>query len=228
VDLDNGFTPCTEAVTDFTITFTDSVSGASQSYDVSIPGTVLDPVYSGTFQLTEFLTYLSPPCTLSTGYLSIVGTSTPECDFFWSLTAFPDGSGSYTIVDDTPSIYTPTLEYAFCLGGACPQPADSVTISPSTSFPDVYNLNWWQPAGFVRIWTSTDVNAVFPATYTELASGYLPEGSYNFFDFFFSPDPQLRVVLTIDCTFFLRAPGDEDTPVSGLQSPFLLPTRIQR
>ncbi|MBL0062418.1 MAG: hypothetical protein IPP40_13285 [bacterium] len=205
---------CTGSPETFHIIF--SSGSSSCDYTVTTTGTQLAPVYGGVYQLTEYAVYLDPPCGIPSGDISIAKIGDPDCEWFWSVSLPADGG--------------PWGDFAFCLGLPCIA-ADSVTCErySDMSLTDAYTLRWYQPAGYVRLWYSTDPNAVFPATYSSLASGYIsPAGTYSYS--FYSPvpgSPEMVFVVTMDCASALRAP-DGDTPIQRLTGPFDLPTPVQR
>ncbi len=195
-----GFQACDTVPHGFEITFIDSVNNLTQTYNVTLTPNVLPLVYFGVYQLLEYTAELNPPCTITNGWLSIAETSSPSCYFNWSSTVLGNGQFGYTILQNESQYEIIQLsgELAFCLSAGCAAP-DSVTIRMLPDFTDAYSIRWWQPAGLVRAWWSSDPTAVFPATYTEFFSLNLPQGSYS--NAFFAPDPSPEViyVLTLDC-----------------------------
>lgn len=191
---------CNDVPHDFEITFIDSVNNVTQTYNVTLTATVLPPLYFNYYSLLEYTAELNPPCTITDGWVSIAETSSPTCYFNWSWTVLGNGQlGWLTLQNETQNEIVPlTAELAFCLSAGCVAP-DSVTIKVLPDYTDAYTIKWWQPAGLLRAWWSTNPDAVFPATYTEFFSLDLPEGSYS--NSFYAPDPSTEViyVLTVDC-----------------------------
>lgn len=189
-----GTPPCSEQTYQFEIAFIDSPS--TQTYSVSLTGTLLTPLYFGQYHLTEFFTTINPPCTLTDGWLRVAGVDSPQCDFFWSTTPFGDGTlGRQSQTTGGPSSQV-SRQYAFCLGGTC-QKIDSVTILWQPG--DIRKLDWWMPqAGLVRIYSTTNASAIYPAGYAVIASGTVPAGHFTYSDFL-EADPLRIYVLTVEC-----------------------------
>lgn len=209
---------CNVLPQDFEIAFIDSVNNVSQTYNVTLTATVLPHVYFNYYSLLEYTAELSPPCTIANGWVSIAETSLQPCNFNWSWTVLGNGQLGYLTNSSNPDdpIIQLGSELAFCLSAGCVAP-DSVTIRTLTNFPDAYSIRWWQPAGVVRAWWSTDPTAVFPATYTELFSLDLPEGSYS--NAFFAPVPSSEViyVMTMECGAPPPAAGNSSDPAFKVQ-----------
>lgn len=225
-----GDASCATSPQDFEILFIDSVNNVTQSYNVTLTGTVLPAVYWGAYQIIEFTTFLPTPCTIRDGWVHIVETNSATCHFYWSVTVLGNGIGAYeNYAGGTP--YLTTHELAFCLGSQCAAP-DSVTVELYPDpfyYPDAFTLRWWQPAGNVVLWWSNDPNAVFPTSYSPLVSGYLTEGRYEYS--FFSPDVpayEMVFVVTMQCAPLMTMPEEGDLPVQVISSPFALPTPTQR
>ncbi len=205
---------CNTNPQNFEITFFDSVNNLTQTYNVTLSATVLPLVYFNDYTLLEYTAEINPPCTITNGWVRVVESTSPSCEFYWSWTVL--GNGQFAHVSyNGEGPFESNHELAFCLSAGCVAP-DSLTIRMLPDFTDAYSIRWWQPAGLVRAWWSTDPSAVFPATYTELFSLNLPAGSYS--NAFFAPDPSPEViyVLTLDC----GAPS----PATGLPlNPMFIP-----
>ncbi len=219
---------CVTGPRSFEITFIDSVNNVTQTANVNLVGTVLNPLYFGTYQIVEFFTFLVTPCTITDGWIRIVEMNSANCSFYWSTTILGNGTGSY--LEFNGATPTPTnSELAFCLGAKCGSP-DSVTIELYPGFPDAYIMRWWQPAGFVNVWWSTNPNAVFPQTYSAVALGYRSEGSQGYS--FYSPDVPANEMIfrvTLQCGRLLTAPEEQgDIPIQVISSPFGPPAPAQR
>ncbi|MBL0062416.1 MAG: hypothetical protein IPP40_13275 [bacterium] len=196
---------CAPGAHSFEILFIDSVNNLTQTYNVTLTGTVLNPVYIGAYRLTEYVTQLTPPCTIANGYVRIAATGDGGCPFYWTSTNLGNGNNSLAGFVGGPYNQT-AAELAFCLGQA-PCVVDSLTYlldSPGNAI-----LRWYQNLpGVVTIWYTTDPNAVYPAGYSS-SSIYYPAGNNsigtnaNFAD-------NVRVVLTLDCT--IAPPATAITP----------------
>lgn len=155
---------CNGYAESFQIQFSDCTS--TQTYNVSAIGTQLPPIYFDEFNLSQYDIQLDPPCTLTSGYVSIAKSGDPDCRWYWCTSPFGDGVW--------PSGHA---DLAFCLGAPCPPP-DSVTIKWES--PNNYMMNWWMPReSFVTVFSTTDLNSVFPAGYTAFATGTLPVGHFT-------------------------------------------------
>ncbi|MBK6765544.1 MAG: hypothetical protein IPG71_04215 [bacterium] len=222
-----GDASCATGARDFEILFIDSVNNVTQTYAVTLTGTVLPAVYWGAYQIVEFNTFLPTPCTISDGYVRIVEMNSDNCHFYWSVTVLGNGIRAFEdYLGGTP--YQTTHELAFCLGGKCAAP-DSVTIELYTGIEDAYTLRWWQPAGYVTLWWSTDPNAVFPTSYNVLVGGNLSAGTFTYS--FFSPDIpayEMIFVVTMECAPLLTSPEGGDSPVQVISSPFSPAAPVQR
>ncbi len=199
----------------FQITFFDSVNNTSQVYNVTLTGT---PKYLqwNTYRILEYSTELNPPCTILNGDVQIAEQGS-GCNFYWSyaITGYGSTANGYWV--GQPPFDTGT-NLAFCLGGQCLSP-DSVTIELYPNIADAYTLRWWQPEGVVHLWWSANPNAVFPATYTQMVSGYVPGGLMNYS--FYAPDPSNEIVyvLTVDCSnIAIQNPGG-DVPMLQINQP---------
>jgi hypothetical protein len=169
-----GAAECGSDSTEFEVAFYDSVNNVSQIYNLTLLGTEVGPVYPGMLRVKEYTAYLNPPCTIDNGFLLIAETTAP-CSFYWFTTVLGSGVSAWeSEVGGTP--YQTGIEFAFCLGERGCIPADSVTIElfDGGSNPNYYTLRWSQPEGTVHLWWSSDPNAVFPDTYSQFLTSYLP------------------------------------------------------
>ena len=194
---DSAVYPCFNPTEDFEITFIDSVNNVQQVYNVTLTPTVLDPIYFGLYNLSEFEATLNPACEITTGYVRVAGTGSPGCDFFWSVPVGGDGILSFETNGSGGGAFQNSFELAFCLDRA-PCIVDSVTII-STNNPSLARMDWWQTqGGVVEFWTTTNPNGVFPTDYVDQGNiGFTP-GGHNFTDVAGNWD-YVNVVLILDC-----------------------------
>ncbi|MCB9357570.1 MAG: hypothetical protein H6505_03265 [Calditrichaeota bacterium] len=158
------------------------------SYTVTATGTQLPELFFGAFFASQYDVALAPPCEITSGNLSIAKVGNPECAWYWQSSNYGDTIHPSGAADDL----------AFCLGGSdCPAP-DSVVIRRGGGGANAYNILFHLPvASYVRVYSSSDINAVFPATYTVLTASSLGAGNWTFTDS--TPDAQRRYVLTAEC-----------------------------
>ncbi|MBL0062419.1 MAG: PPC domain-containing protein [bacterium] len=207
-----GTPPCTEQSYQFEISFIDTPT--TQTYNVSLTGTLLTPIYFGLYHLTEFFATINPPCTLTDGWLRVAGVDSPQCDFYWSTTPFGDGILGRQSPSGGGGSTQANRQYAFCLGGACSK-IDSVTILWQPG--DARKLDWWMPqAGFVRIYSTTNASAIYPAGYAVIASGTVPAGHFTFTDVL-EPDPLRIYVLTVECSNGALQAPDPNSPFRKIE-----------
>lgn len=180
---------CSSAPETFVVRLTNIIDTCF--YTVTTMGMQLPQAYFGQFLLSEYAVNLSPPCPFDTGQISIAKLGDPGCAWYWCTSPFGDGiwpSG--------------TADFAFCLGAPC-LPPDSVTIKWQTE--DGYMMNWWMPqASYITVYSTTDLNSVFPAGYTVFAAGNLPAGHFTWGPIYL-PDQILGFVLVNDCSLPLSS-----------------------
>ncbi len=185
---------CVETPSPFELSFVDSVTNVTQSYDVELTPTATGLTYFGIYPMYQYDAELFPPCTITSGWFSARGSNPAGCGFAWMASA--DGNGQ-AIQRLNGSLYQEIAgDQAFCLGFSC-VPLDSVTILWQSA--DLYVLNWWQTqSGFVNLYTATSPNAVYPADYTFYGSLFAVPGHQS--GTFFTAQPYLNAVLTVSCS----------------------------
>jgi hypothetical protein len=192
IDYNSGQS-CVEQPGNFQIMFIDSSNGpAIQTYNVSLTGTLLPLNYGANYPMWQYTAQLPSVCSILSGRVSIVGSDNDACVFHWATS--PQGDGSVVLVNSGGPVVLPR-DMAVCLGRGCHAP-DSVVIrlAGANAYDIMFRL---YELSFVRLYYSTNVNAVFPTTYTLFASGSLPLGNWYSTDS--SADPQRRYVLTAQC-----------------------------
>ncbi len=196
---------CAPGPYDFRITFVDSVNNLTQVYNVTLTGTVLDPLYIGAYHLTEYVTQLTPPCTITNGFLNIAETGNGACRYYWAVTNLGNSNNSYSGPVGGPFVQT-DVELAFCLGAGC-SPVDSLTVLWNS--PGVAELNWWQSnPGLVTYYFTLNPNDVYPAGFISGGQGYFSAG-HNVLWFNGNLD-FVNVVLVVDCS--AAPPASEQAP----------------
>lgn len=204
-DFGNGNVPCTSDSFEFEITFVDSTPLTTQTYYVTLATNVLPPLYSGIYNLTEYVADISPPCTITDGWVRIASIDS-SCDFFWSTTILGDGIEGVQTSNGVPSEIE---ERAFCLDGSCD--VDSVTMIWDS--PSVAMLRWWQSSsGEPTVWYTVDPNAVYPVGFTPVSIGIRPAGNNSigvnadFADY-------VGVIVVVDCGVQPEASVSTPNPV---------------
>lgn len=216
VFVDDATLPCFNATEDFEITFIDSVNNVQQVYNVTLTPTVLDPLYFGLYNLSEFEATLNPACEITTGYVRVAGVGSPNCDFFWSWPISGDGMPSYETNGAGGGAFQNSFELAFCLDEA-PCEVDSVTIisiSPSTA-----RVDWWQnQSGPVNFWYTTDPNAEYPVGFIDAGPppGAPQTGGHHFVDVNGTFD-FLKIVLILTCDAQAPAAVNQPSPLFNRQ-----------
>ncbi|MBK6765543.1 MAG: hypothetical protein IPG71_04210 [bacterium] len=190
---------CLDAPREFYVEFLDSVTMTSHSYTSLLTGTPYPPLYWGAFQLMQYDMFIDPPCPIGTGWINIAQLVADECLFYWATSPFGDGQ-MIQVFDDSPTVVYNNA--AFCLTPVC-EPVDSTTIQLVDA--DLYSIRFWvSDLSLVRVWSSADPNAVFPATFTEEASGWV-SGSVIYTASYY--DSERIFVVTRDCNPALSAPA---------------------
>lgn len=177
----------------FQITFIDSANGpAVQSYNVTVTGYPVPLFYGANYQMYMYDADLPSSCNLLSGRIRIVGNDNDGCVFHWATS--PQGNNSVVLVNSGGTIEL-QRDMSLCLGRGCAAP-DSVFINMFQV--NFYPIHFRQvEQGYATLWHSTNIDAVFPATYTAVGGAYLPPGYYLIQHN--SIDPQERYVVTNQC-----------------------------
>ncbi|MBK6765546.1 MAG: hypothetical protein IPG71_04225 [bacterium] len=191
-DYTNG-QPCINQPCSFQITFVDSSAGpAVQTYNASAIGYLMPQNYGPNFPVYQYDVDLPTDCNILSGRVQVKSTDGDACVFAW--VSSPQGNGNVVIHTSGGPTVLP-VDMSLCLERGCAAP-DSVFIEIfQTNF---YPIHFRQvEQGYATLWHSTNVDAIFPATYTAVAGAYLPAGYYLIQHN--SIDPQERYVVTNQC-----------------------------
>ncbi len=208
LDINTGLA-CTEQPQNFDITFVDSSAGPLvQSFNVSVAGLPLLQNYGANFVMTEYFVDLPSMATIQNGRLSIRGTDADNCLFYWATSPF--GNGSVVLINSGGPVNLPS-DVAVCLVEGCPKP-DSLIITTFNVPDGFYYLGFHVSFGsFVTLSYSDSINAVYPATYLPIYSGWLSAGNYGFVEPMISPNR--RFIAIADCSEpALESAGSEYGP----------------
>ncbi|MCB9357569.1 MAG: hypothetical protein H6505_03260 [Calditrichaeota bacterium] len=192
-DYNNGL-PCFTQPESFEITFVDSANGpAVQTYSGTANGYLIPQNYGPSYPVYQYDFDLPTNCNILSGRVSVRGTSNNSCVFAWVTS--PQGNGSVVLHNPGEPVELP-MDMAICMSRGCPAP-DSVTILRGAAN-NSYDIRFFLPeASYVRVYYTTNINAVFPATNTVLTAGSLGAGNWVITDT--TPDDQRRYVLTAQC-----------------------------
>jgi hypothetical protein len=169
------FGACSEDPMPFSIGFFPDSAGfpASNSirtYSLSLSSTATGLQYlllGSAFEMLYYSTDLTPPCGLLSGWVSVQGAGNPDCRFLWISS--PIGNGASCQWEDSYSDYnTVPFDLAVCLTAPpCDTAirADSVTIRLNTANTNL-EIRFRAPvAGEYTVWSTSDKNAVYPASF---------------------------------------------------------------
>ncbi len=191
-DYNNGL-PCFTQPEAFQITFVDSANGpAVQTFSGTAIGYLMPQNYGANFPVYQYDFDLPTNCNILSGRVSVQATVNDPCVFAWVTS--PQGNGSVILVNPGGTVSLP-LDMAICMERGCSAP-DSVVIRWAAANTNEIWFHVPQPS-YVRVYYTTNVNAVFPATYSELTAGSFPAGSWSITDG--TADAQRRYVLTAQC-----------------------------
>ncbi|MBL0062422.1 MAG: hypothetical protein IPP40_13305 [bacterium] len=195
IDYNTGIA-CTEQPGSFEITFVDSSNGPQvQTYNVQAFGLPLLQNYGANYVMTEYNVDLPTLCPIQNGRISIRGSDNDACVWHWATS--PQGNGSVVLVNSGGAINL-ARDMAICLEKGCPKP-DSLVISIFNVPDGFYQLNLHVSLGsFVTLAYSDSINAVYPATYLPIYSGWLSAGNYGFVEPMISTNR--RFIAIADCS----------------------------
>ncbi len=191
-DYNNG-QPCINQPCSFQVTFVDSANGpAVQTYFASAIGYQVPQNYGAQFPIYQYDVDLPTDCSILSGRVNVKSIDGDACVFAW--VSSPQGNGSVILQTTSGPVDLP-MDVAFCLERGCPKP-DSVVIRLAAT--DTYDILFHLPeASYVRLYYSDNINAVYPATYSELLAGSLPAG--NWFGTDNTAVPNRRYIITAQC-----------------------------
>ena len=191
-DYNNG-QPCINQPCSFQITFVDSSNGpAVQTYFASAIGYQVPQNYGAQFPIYQYDVDLPTDCSILSGRVNVKSIDGDACVFAW--VSSPQGNGSVVLHTTSGPVDLP-MDMSFCLERGCPKP-DSVVIRLAAA--DTYDILFHLPeASYVRLYYTDNINAVYPATYSELLAGSLPAG--NWFGTDNTAVPNRRYIITAQC-----------------------------
>jgi hypothetical protein len=162
-----GWAACTEDPMPFQITVYNDSSGypalatPTHSYTASLSHTAAQ-LY-GTYQVWQYDYVFSPPIVQSDGWISCVGVGDTTCWYLWANSPYGNGrSLQWTGAAYTVNAY----DLGYCVSSGACLAADSVTAYLNSGLANIVVRFYAPAAGNYEVWSTTDKNAIYPATFT--------------------------------------------------------------